>query len=50
MARNHGTTEMANLMHSTAVAQDIEAHGEEPRAGDIHDVRPIPRVTIQAFC
>lgn len=41
---------MASLIQGTALAQDPDAHGEQTRAGDIADVRPIPRVTIQAFC
>jgi pilus assembly protein CpaE len=43
---------MSKLLHNTATAQDLsgDARAEDVRAGDVTEVRPIPRITIQCFC
>ncbi len=41
---------MANMVHNQALADGFEAGDTSVAMGDIGDIRPIPRVTIQAFC
>ena len=42
---------MSNLMQSEAIDTDERrARAEEIRPGQVHEIRPVPRITIQAFC
>ncbi|MFZ1815557.1 MAG: CpaE family protein [Rhizobiaceae bacterium] len=41
---------MSNLMHDHAHDEEYAGIGDVVQPGDVHDIRPIPRVTIQAFC
>ena len=44
---------MSNLMHNEAVAEDLDAREErkeDVQPGNVNEVRPVPRITIQAFC
>lgn len=41
---------MSNLMQNEAVAENIETRDGAVQSGNIDAIRPIPRITIQAFC
>lgn len=41
---------MSNMVHNQAHADGFEPGDQSVSTGDLGEVRPIPRVTIQAFC
>ncbi|MCB1429852.1 MAG: CpaE family protein [Nitratireductor sp.] len=41
---------MSNLLHQHDQAGEFDDLETEVQTGDVNDIRPIPRVTIQAFC
>lgn len=41
---------MSNLNQSEAALAEIDEREEEIRPDQVHEVRPVPRITIQAFC
>ncbi|MBL4890875.1 MAG: CpaE family protein [Rhizobiaceae bacterium] len=44
---------MSNLVHEEEMAVDgsgAEAEKQSPSLGDVGEIRPVPRITLQAFC